>query len=169
MSSQRPSERFRDGPRDEAGGARRGGASAGEPNRRSRSWVCRTGSDHLAKLQRTLAESEEQWRNELRLEGATISRKSIVVTFDEDERATLPMPEARPPSDPGMRASRDPIDALRAAIEKGRGSESSARVRAAREARDAAETSERAGRRAARDADEPSERGARGARRGRAE
>ena len=56
-------------------------------------WVAEAGGEHIAKMRRSIAESEEEWRSVSRLEVATLSRKSR----DEDseaERVTVPMPPA---------------------------------------------------------------------------
>ena len=59
-------------------------------------WVATTAADHLEKLRRILAQSEEEWLSTSRLEAATLSRKSIVMDVmetsvdTEDERVTVP-------------------------------------------------------------------------------
>lgn len=60
-------------------------------------WVAETAGDHLAKMRRSLAESEEEFRSVSRMEVATLSRRGNRTTADDSEadRVTVPMPEAR--------------------------------------------------------------------------
>ncbi|MBX3234034.1 MAG: serine/threonine protein kinase [Labilithrix sp.] len=58
-------------------------------------WLAEVADDHMARLRRTLAQSEEEWRASSRVEAATLSRRSVAVAADPDpaeERMTVPTP-----------------------------------------------------------------------------